>query len=384
MSLPFQCLKLYYKLNRITGLKRPRRGTSFMIVTTEAMARRKEKQQRYKKDGVSGELNEIAHFGDTSTKNLSATNLTTLSRNASSPCHRQGLNGRYVHRLGSTSPPKPLLRRCQSSRPAKLSKSSRIEALENTRWRQNQDNVRKHSSHKVFTLGCSDENSKLEADYLQIERGLTYNNKLSSDKLSNSISTIQLEKNEIPKSTPDQKEPKIRSHSVVVFVEDALNTETTLLHESFHSKPLSKHYRSLERVEKQTELDSSNMSKHGQILSSSIIKRTAFCKKDAFCNKTKNSLQDEIKTSDEKIDSSSSDPSHFMKLEEEIRLKDNSDDSIQYQANLTLLSKPSKTSLGNDKNITNTQNEAIEEENSEIHSSDDLHTFLGGSIESNI
>ena len=132
-------------------------------------------------------------------KNLSATNLTTLSRNASSPCHRQGLDGRYVHRLGSTSPPKPLLRRCQSSRPAKHSKSSRIEALENTRWRQNQDNVRKHSSHKVFTLGCSDENSKLEADYLQIERGLTYNNKLSSDKLSNSVSTIQLEKNEIPK-----------------------------------------------------------------------------------------------------------------------------------------------------------------------------------------
>lgn len=340
------------------------------------MARRKErereKQQRFRPFGISGDFNEVINSYDNSCKHHSATNLNTLCRKESSPSHREGLQGKY----GSINSPKPLLRRCQTSRPSRPSKSARFEVGDRARWRRNRDRVRKPSVHNVFDLErIEKDNRKSEGDFLRVEESTGVMDNTSSDKSSSSVSPTRLDNNTtVSQFIHENESPHYRSHSVIVFVEESSNAETTLA-ENFQKQTARKTH-SLERDANPSLISYHNTSPP---ILKKVLGETDFCGTSNFVLQNENvpncakTLSPPDKMMHIKI---KLDPNLDEKLEEEP--PDNTQE-VEFAEPITL--SPKDMSINSNKTNISSRNKD-KDDIDETDSSTELQTYLGGNIES--
>ena len=203
-----------YIFNPISGFTKKRRGTSFIHVTAEAMARRRERMAQLNGSDFSC----ISSTYDMDCNNRSLTNLNMLTRNPSTPYSRYGFD----------SNSKPALRRCQSSRPAKISKPSRSGTEESAYSMQGRDRKRKGS---VFISRQIEENNKPNVDHLRVHGSLRTMDTSHSEKSFSFSTSPKCDNNRLSQSLlPEKKSPsKKQSHSVVVFVEDTKEHAETKL-----------------------------------------------------------------------------------------------------------------------------------------------------------
>ena len=169
------------------------------------MARRKERMAQLNGSDFSC----ISSAYDMDYNNRSLTNLNMLTRNPSTPYSRYGFD----------SISKPSLRRCQSSRPAKISRPSRSGTGESAYSMQGRDRKRKGS---VFISRQNEENNQPHVGYLRVHGSLRAMDTSPSDKSFSYSTSPKCENERIFQSLlPEKKSPsKKQSHSVVVFVED--------------------------------------------------------------------------------------------------------------------------------------------------------------------
>ena len=376
------------QLSSLTGIKRNRRGTSFIHVTAEAMARRKEKErekrERYRPFRISDDFNEIAHSFDLTGKHhYSATNINALLRKSSSPSYRGGQYGLHGYRNLPESPSKPLLRRCQTSRPIRPSRLTRIDTGESApRWRQNKNRTRKSNKNNIMELNLEDYNTKrFDVDFLKVEEAVAVMNSTSSEKSSPSSTRNRLDSDTGNKSTGS------RSHSVIVFVENSSNHDQGTLGDIVESQPLSK-TKSLEIRRKRRPLSSDEEKKELSV--SPILKRIS-------CDDGVNSQINISKST--KCDQVSSNQGSLHTFDRNFVIE--KDQHMKESTNSELLSHQHEGANGSlhtinvypkapasaiSDSIFSASKESREEKEDlcDTDSSIELQTYLGGNIESSI
>jgi hypothetical protein len=345
------------------------------------MARRKErdreKLQRVRPFGISEDFNEVVNSYDISSKHHSANNLNALCRKMSSPSHREELQEKY----GSISSPKPLLRRCQTSKPSRASKSARFETGDRASWRRNRDRVRKPSVPNVFDLeGIEKETRKSEGDFLRVDESTGVMDNTSSEKSSSSVSPNRLENNAaVSQSVHDNERPHYRSHSVVVFVEESRNTETTLA-DNFHSQTARKTH-SLERDANPGLLFYQKGSNHN--ISPPILKKV-LCEKD-FCGTSSYVLQNEKVSNCTQTLSPPDKMMHIkIKLDSNLdaKLEEEPTDNTREGEFAETISSSSKDMSVNSNKVNISSRNQDKDDISETDSSLELQSYLGGNMES--
>ena len=335
-------------INTVIGFKKSRRGTSFMHITAEAMAKRKEREKQQR----------------------SVTDLSTLVRIASNPSRRQEFQGRAGQVIFPSNTSQPLLRRCQSSRPARRSSSNRINFGGKPGWKRNRDRVRKPSMHNVFAVGPNDDIKKPEADFLTVEGSVNIRNNSLPKISSPAVSSTPFDDDIYPEIIAENKDPVSQSHSVVVFIEETKRYQPTVT-DKFHLPPFNK-VDDLKNKESQGAL--LNVSTNDLNISAPML-QTIVCEPD-FSIKSDFTLEDKTIETLGKLSS----PQHegiSNIIEEEIKLIDNDQDStISTGSCLSLKNLSVPTDKGNCSYNNDNVNEC------EPESSSRSHTFLGGGIES--
>ena len=362
-----------------TGFKRNRRGTSFIHVTAEAMAKRKEKERERRERiayRISDDFNEIAHPFDISRKHhYSATNINALLRKTSSP-----RDGMYSRRMGSESPAQPLLRRCQTTRPIRPGRSRRIEfggSSPQKSWNRNIS--RKTNKFNLPELNLDEtENTKFNFDFLKVEESVAVMNSTSSEKSSPGSTRIRID------SDSGVRAGGSRSHSVIVFVENSNHPEHCALNKTFESQPLSK-TKSLEIRKKRHTLSSDEDKKDIILSPSQSIKRVSY--DDEISSKVDITDLNKVDqaTALQEQDDSNLDMEQDPKMIEKFI-----DESLEYcreeeNGGLATMNSFPRNSSSYETNYSFAK-ETVEEKEElcDTDSSIELQTYLGGNIESSI
>ena len=174
------------------------------------MARRKERMAQLNGSDFSC----ISSIYDMDYNNRSLTNLHMLTRNPSTPHSRYGFD----------SISKPSLRRCQSSRPAKISRTTRSGTGESAYSMQGRNRNRKGS---VFVSRQNEENNRPSVDYLTVHGSLRAMDTSPSNKSFSFSNSPKCENDRTSQASEKKSPSKKQSHSVVVFVEDTKELEET-------------------------------------------------------------------------------------------------------------------------------------------------------------
>ena len=350
------------------------------------MARRKEKErerrEQYRPFRISDDFNDIQGPFDISGKHHSATNINALLRKTSSPSYRDGQCELY--RVGQESPSRPLLRRCQTSRPVRPSKSTRVDiGGSSPRWRpRNKCHTRKPSKHSVIELSLAeDENKTMEVDFLRVEESVAVVNSTSSEK-SSPAST----RNEIDSDTGNRVSGS-RSHNVIVFVENSKNSENGTLGEILEWQPLNK-TKSLEIRRKRGVVLSSGEEKKDTNLSPPPILKRAACDEGIHSDFDTN-----LQYKADPIPSSQETVCPNLNIEQLPNLRANdmgkSRDECYGEENGAplMINKGRRVGVSNsyEANVSFIDDHEEEKEDlCETDSSIELQTYLGGNIESSI
>ena len=372
---------IQFNIVTILGFKRNRRGTSFIHVTAEAMAKRKEKERERRERiayRISDDFNEIAHPFDLPRKHhYSATNINALLRKTSSPSHRDGL---YSRRMGSESPAQPLLRRCQTTRPIRPGRSRKIEFGGSSPLRsRNRNFARKTNKFNLPELNLEEtENTKFNFDFLKVEESVAVMNSTSSEKSSPGSTRIRVD------SESGMRTGGSRSHSVIVFVENSKNQEHCSLHDSLESQPLSK-TKSLEIRKKRHTLSSDEDKKDTILSPSQSIKRVSY--DDEISSKVDST---DLKKLDRATALQEQEDSNLGMEQDPKMIEKFIDESLEYcreeeNGGPVAMKSCPRNSSSYETNYSFARESVDEkEELCDTDSSIELQTYLGGNIESSI